>query len=125
MSIRPIKTEADHKAALAEIEKLLDAKPGTAAADRLEVLTTLVEAYETEHFPMPCPDPVENLLYFIESRGLAPADLIPHLGDRQTVRNVLARKRPLTMAMIRRLHSGLGISADLLIQPYRLLKSAA
>jgi len=120
MKIRPVKTEADYAAALAEIERLFDAKPHTPEGDRLDVLTTLVEAYEDEHYPMPAPDPVEAIRYCMESRGLATKDLAPYLGSGQRVREVLRRKRPLTMEMIRRLHAGLGISADVLIQRYRL-----
>ena len=125
MTIRPIRTEADHQAALAEIEQLFDAKAGTPAADRLEVLATLVEAYENSNYPMPAADPVESLRYHMESRGLSRADVAPYLGGLQIAREVLARKRALTIPMIRRLHSGLGISADVLIQPYRVLKAAA
>jgi HTH-type transcriptional regulator/antitoxin HigA len=120
MNIRPIKTEADYAAALAEIERLFEAKPHTPEGDRSDVLTTLVEANEDEHHPMPAPDPVEAIRYGMESRGLAAKDLSPCLGSGQRAREVLRRKRPLTMEMIRRLHAGLGISADVLIQRYRL-----
>ena len=125
MNIRPIKSEDDYQAALTEIERLFEAKPGTQDADQLEVLTTLTEAYENQHYPMPEADPVAAIRYHMESRGLSGDDLVPYLGSRQTVREVLARKRALTINMIRRLHTGLGISADLLIQPSRTLKTAA
>ena len=125
MDIKPIRTEADYEAALKEIERLFDAKPGTAAADRLEVLTTLTEAYEETHYPIPLPDPIEGVLYHMESRGLSRRDLEPFIGSRARVSEVMNRKRPLTMEMIRNLHSGLGISAEVLIQPYRTLKDAA
>lgn len=118
MEIRPIKTEADYEAALKEIEHLMNSAPGTPEADRLEILTTLIEAYEERHYPIPAPDPVEAIRYYMESRGLSQKDLEPYIGDRVKVKEVLSRKRPLSIAMIRRLHKGLGISADVLIQPY-------
>ena len=125
MQIRPIKTKADHRAALKEIERLMDSKPGTATGDRLEVLTTLVDRYESEHEPIEPPDPIEALLYHMESRGLARRDLEPYLGSRARVAEVLNRRRALTIEMIRRLHEGLGISADVLIRPYSVRGSAA
>jgi HTH-type transcriptional regulator / antitoxin HigA len=125
MQIRPIKTKADHRAALKEIERLMDAKPGTTAGDRLEVLTTLVDRYESEHEPIEPPDPIEALLYHMESRGLTRRNLEPYLGSRARVAEVLNRRRPLTIDMIRKLHDGLGISAEVLIQPYAVRGSAA
>jgi HTH-type transcriptional regulator / antitoxin HigA len=125
MKIKPIKTETDYEAALKEIERLFDAKPGTVEADRLEVLTTLVEAYEEKHYAIPLPDPIEAILYHMETRGLSRRDLEPLIGSRARVSEILNRKRPLTMEMIRNLHDGLGISAEVLIQPYRTLKDAA
>jgi HTH-type transcriptional regulator/antitoxin HigA len=124
MKVRPVKTETDYRAALAEIERLFDARPGTTAGDRLEILTTLVEAYEEAHDPMPAPDPVEAIRYAMESRGLSGDDLVPYLGSRQRVKDVLNRKRPLTLYMIRRLHDGLGVSADILIRPIRVKDAA-
>ena len=125
MQVRPIKTKPDHRAALKEIERLMDSKPGTAAGDRLEVLTTLVDRYESEHEPIEPPDPIEALLYHMESRGLARRDLEPYLGSRARVAEVLNRRRALTIDMIRKLHEGLGISADVLIRPYSVRGSAA
>ncbi len=125
MDIRPIKTEADYQAALEEIERLFDAIPGTPDGDRLEVLTTLVEAYEEQHHPIPLPDPIEAINYHRESRGLSDRDLELYIGNSALVTEILSRIRPLSIDMIRRLHSGLGISADVLIQPYSLVKSAA
>ena len=126
MQIRPIKTKADHRTALKEIERLMDsAKPGSAAGDRLEVLTTLVDRYESEHEPIEPPDPIEALLYHMESRGLARRDLEQYLGSRARVAEVLNRRRALTIDMIRKLHEGLGISADVLIRPYSVRGSAA
>lgn len=125
MQIRPIKTKADHRAALKEIERLMDAKPGTLAGDRLEILTTLAERYESMHDAIEPPNPVDALLYYMESRGLTRKDLEPFLGSRARVAEVLNRRRPLTIEMIRKLHAGLGISADVLIRPYAIRGSAA
>jgi HTH-type transcriptional regulator/antitoxin HigA len=125
MIIKPIKTEADYEAALKEVESLFDAKPCTNEADRLEVLTTLIEAYEGKHYTIPLPDPIEAIIYHMESRGLTRRDLEPFIGSRARVSEILNRKRPLTMEMIRNLHDKLGISAEVLIQPYRTLRDAA
>ena len=118
MDIRPIKTIEDYEAALAEIERLFDASPETSDGDRLEVLMTLVEVYEDEHYSIPDPDPVEAINYYMESRGLTRRDLEPYIGTRARVSEVLNRKRPLTLNMIRRLNSELGISAEVLITQY-------
>ena len=118
MEIRPIKTTADYEAALEEIEQLFQAEPGTPEGDRLEVLTTLVEAYEDQHYNLPLPDPVDAILYHMESRGLSRRDLEPYIGSRARVSEVLNRKRLLSLDMIRRLSTGLGIPAEVLIQPY-------
>lgn len=125
MQIRPIKTRADHRAALKDIERLMDAKTGTPAGDRLEVLTTLVEHYESRHEPIDLPDPIDALLYHMESRGLTRRDLEPFLGSRARVAEILNRRRALTIEMIRKLHEGLGISGDVLIRPYSIRGSAA
>ncbi|OFW35629.1 MAG: DNA-binding protein [Acidobacteria bacterium RIFCSPLOWO2_12_FULL_67_14] len=125
MQIRPIKTKVDHRAALKEIERLMDARPGTPDGDRLEILTTLVDHYESRHEPIDPPDPIDALLYHMESRGLARRDLAPYLGSRARVAEVLNRRRALTIEMIRKLHEGLGISADVLIRPYTVRGSAA
>ena len=124
MDIQPIKTEEDYEAALAEIERLFDAVPNTPEGDRLEVLTTLVEAYEDKHYSIPIPDPIEAIEYYLESRGLVRTDLEPYIGSKELVTEVLNRERPLSLAMIRRVHEGLGIPAEVLIQTYTL-KSAA
>jgi len=92
IEIKPVRTEADYEAALAEIEQLFDAVPGTPEGDRLEILTTLVEAYEEKHYPLPLPDPIEAILYYLESRGLSRRDLEPYLGSRARVSEVLNRK---------------------------------
>lgn len=119
MRIRPVKTEDDYESALAEIEGLLDAAPGSPKGDRLDVLATLVEAYEAERYSIPLPDPIEAIFYHMESRGLKPKDLEQLIGGRVRVKEVLNRQRRLTIGMIRKLNAALGIPAELLIQPYR------
>jgi HTH-type transcriptional regulator / antitoxin HigA len=125
MDIKPIKTEADYEAALHEVEHLFDSLPNTPEGDRLEVLTTLIQAYEEKHYKVPSPDPIEAILYHMESRSLSRSDLEPYIGSRARVSEVLNRKRPLTIYMIRKLHAGLGIPAEILIQSYPLQESAA
>ena len=125
MEIKPIKNEVDYQAALAEIERLFEAAPDTPEGDRLDVLTTLVEAYEEKHYNLPLPGPIEAILYHMESRGLSRRDLEPYIGSRARVSEVLNRKRPLSMEMIRNLHGGLGIPAEVLIQPYQTFRDAA
>lgn len=125
MTIKPIHTEADYRAALAEIEALWDAPEGSAEADQLEVLSMLVEAYEKSAFPIQAPDPVDFLGYIMETRGLTRKDLEPHIGPRGRVSDILNRVRPLTLEMIRRLASGLGLPAEVLIQDYPVKQKAA
>lgn len=120
MEIKPIKEEKDYQATLKEIENLFEAAPGTPEGDRLDVLTTLVEAYEDRNFQLPLPDPIEAIIYYMESRGLTRRELEPYIGSRSRVSEILNRKRALTIDMIRKLHSGLGIPADVLIKPYSL-----
>lgn len=117
MNIRPIRTEADYRAALADISALMesDPSPGTLKGDRLDILATLVQAYEARHFPIDAPDPVEAIKFRIEQSGLTVKDLEPIIGRPNRVYEVLNRKRPLTLAMIRRLHRSLGIPAEVLI----------
>lgn len=116
MEIKPIRTEADYEAALAEVERLWGAEPGTPDGDRFEVLFTLVEAYEEKQYPILPPDPVEAIKYYMDSRGLDRRDLEQYIGPSGRVSEVLSRKRPLTLAMIRKLNAGLGIPAEVLIQ---------
>ncbi len=125
MEIKPIKTKRDHAAALKEIERLFDARPDTADGDRLEVLTALISVYEEKHHAVPLPNPIDAIQYYMESRGLTRRDLEKYLGSRARVSEVLNRKRAITMEMIRNLHKGLGIPAEVLIQPYRTVKDAA
>ncbi len=119
MKVRPIRTRKDHREALAEIERLWDAKRGTPAYDRLDVLVTLVEAYERKQFPLPPPDPIEAILFRMEQQGLTRKDLEPMIGSRARVSEVLNHKRDLTLPMIRALHDKLGIPAESLIAPGR------
>jgi HTH-type transcriptional regulator / antitoxin HigA len=124
MDIKPIRTKRDYQSAMREVEALWDARPGTKEADRLEVLTLLVQAYEAEHYPVPDPDPIELLLHVMEARGLTRKDLEPYIGSRARVAEVLNRIRPLTLDMIRRLSEGLGIPADILVRKYELTEAA-
>ena len=123
VEVNPIRSEADYEAALAEIERLWGAKAGTQEGDRLDVLATLLDAYENEHHPIDPPDPIEAIKFRMEQQGLTRRDLEAILGTRARVAEVLNRKRDLSIGMIRRLHDRLGISAEVLIRPVR--KSAA
>jgi HTH-type transcriptional regulator/antitoxin HigA len=115
MDIAPVKNQRDYRRALKEIERLMSAKHNTPDGDRLDVLVTLVEAWERKHYPLDLPDPVEAIKFHMDQNGLAPRDLIPFIGSRNRVHEVLNRKRPLTLKMIWRLHHGLGIPAESLI----------
>lgn len=115
MNIHPVKTTEDHAAALKRIGELWDAPEGSEGADELDVLATLVEAWERVNVPIEKPDPVDALLFRMEQMGLARRDLEPFIGSRGRVSEVLSRHRPLSLAMIRRLHAGLGIPAEVLI----------
>jgi HTH-type transcriptional regulator/antitoxin HigA len=124
MDIKPIKTKADYQAALKEIETLMDAKPRTPRGDRLEVLVTLVEAYEAKHHALDLPDPVAAIKYAMESKGLTVKDLEPMIGRPNRVYEILNRKRPLTLKMIWALHRELGIPAESLVRPSRKARAA-
>jgi len=117
MRIRPIKTKLDHSAALKRIEKLMSAAQDSPEEDELDVLATLVDAYETEHFVMGAPDAVTAIQFRMEQQGLTRKDLEPMIGSRARVSEVLSGKRRLTLPMIRRVRDGLGISADVLVGP--------
>lgn len=116
MDIKPIKTDADYRAALKEIESLMMAETDTPEGERLDVLVTLVEAYEKRHFPLDLPDPVEAIKFRMDQMGLSPKDLEPMIGRLNRVYEVLNHKRPLTLKMIWKLHRGLGIPAESLIK---------
>ena len=122
MDIKPIRTKADHKAALKAVELLMNSRANTPEGDRLDVLVTLIEAYERIHYPMDFPDAIEAIKFAMEQNGLAAKDLEPMIGRLNRVYEVLNRKRGLTLKMIWRLHQGLGIPAEsLLKQPQELL----
>ncbi|HET6619796.1 MAG TPA: helix-turn-helix domain-containing protein [Dongiaceae bacterium] len=124
MRIRPIRTRADYRAALKQVERLWDANPGTPDGDVVDVLTTLIEAYEAEHFPISPPDPIAAIEFMMEQKGMSRRDLEPALGSRGRVSEVLTRKRPLTLPMVRALSSLLDIPTDVLAQPYPTRRAA-
>jgi len=117
MDIKPIKTDADYRAALKEIETLMKAELDTPEGDKLDVLVTLVEAYERKHYPLDLPDPVEAIKFEMEQKGLTVKDLEPMIGKSNRVYEILNHKRSLTLKMIWRLHHELGIPAESLIKP--------
>src|ERR1700688_4345101 len=117
--LRPIRTKRDYKNALAEVGRLWGARSGTPKGDRLDVLATLIEAYEARHYPMDPPDPIEAIQFRMEQQGLTRKDLEPMIGTRARVAEVMRRRRNLSIDMIRRLHRELGISAEVLIRPTR------
>jgi HTH-type transcriptional regulator/antitoxin HigA len=118
MDIRPLHTPTDYQQALAIVSRLVDLDPevGTPEGDKLEILATLIEAYEQEHFPFDAPDPIEAIKYCMEQQGLSQADLIPFCGTKSRVSEILNRKRALSISMIRKLHAGLGIPLSILLQ---------
>jgi HTH-type transcriptional regulator/antitoxin HigA len=124
VKIRPIRTKADYRAALKEVERLWRAEPGTPAGDRVDVLVTLIEAYEAKHHPIPAPDPIAAIEFMMEQKGLGRRDLEPAIGSRGRVSEVLTRKRPLTLPMVRALSALLQIPAEILIQPYETRSAA-
>jgi len=117
MEIKPIKTDADYRAVLQEIEMLMMAEPDSPQGDKLDVLVTLIEAYEAKHFPLDLPDPVEAIKFEMERKSLTVKDLEPMIGKSNRVYEILNHKRSLTLNMIWRLHEGLGIPAESLIKP--------
>lgn len=123
MDIRPIRTEADYKAALKKVSKLIELDPdiNTPKGDQLDVITTLIEAYEAKLFPIGMPDPIEAIKFRMEQANLTAKDLEPMIGRRNRVYEILNRKRPLTLPMIWKLHTRLGIPAENLIQPPKSL----
>ena len=117
MEIKPIRTKRDHERALLEIQRLWDARPGTAEGDRLDVLATLVDAYESKHFPIEPPDPIAAIRFRLEQQGLDPSALVGVIGGRSRVYEVMKGQRALSLEMIRRLHERFGIPAEVLIRP--------
>ncbi len=124
IELKPIRTKADYRKGLAEVERLWGAKSGTPEGDRLDILATLIDAYEAEHYPMDPPDPIEAIKVRMEQQGLSRKDLEPLIATRTRVAEVLNRKRNLSIGMIRRLHDRLGISAEVLIRPSQKSKAA-
>jgi HTH-type transcriptional regulator / antitoxin HigA len=124
MEIRPIRTEADHRAALAEVDRLWASEPGTPDGDRVEVLTTLIEVYEAEHHPIPPPEPIAAIAFMMEQKGLTRRDLEPAIGSRGRVSEVLTRRRPLTLPMVRALSRLLDLPLETLVQPYETRPAA-
>jgi len=122
MQLKPIKTQVEHEAALGEIERLWGAEEGTANGDRLDILTTLVEAYEEAHFPLDMPDPIEAIKFRLEQQGEDKKALIGIIGNRTRVYEVLRGDRALSLTMIRQLNEHLKIPAEILIRPVRLRK---
>ena len=125
MELHPIKTETDYQEALRAIESLFDAAPNTQECDRLDILSTLVEAYEKANFPIEIPDPIAAIQYYMDTRGWSHHDLEVCLGSQARVSEVLSRKRSLTLDMIRKLHQELGVPAEILIQPYQSVQTPA
>jgi len=119
MNIRPIKTEEDYNNTLNQIESLMDAKPNTPQMDELEVLTTLVEAYEAQHHVIDAPDPIEAIKFRMEQEGLKQKDLVPIVGSKSRVSEILNKKRKLTIEMIRNLHKQLHILVESLFLDYK------
>src|ERR1700687_5331897 len=122
--IKPIRSNKDHAAALAEVERLWGAKSGTPDGDRLDVLATLIDAYELAHYPMDPPDPIEAIKFRMAQQGLTRKDLEPLIGTRTRVAEVLNGKRSLSIGMIRRRHERLGIPAEVLIRPSQKRRAA-
>ncbi|HEY3849089.1 MAG TPA: helix-turn-helix domain-containing protein [Acetobacteraceae bacterium] len=120
MTVRPIRSAADHRAVLAEIERLMHARKGTQEGDRLDVLVTLAEAWEARHVPIAAPDPIAAILFMMEQKGLTRGDLEPAIGSRARVAEILNRRRALTLPMIRALSQLLDLPSDILVQPYRV-----
>ena len=123
-NLKPIKTEGDHEAALEEVERLWGAPSGTPKGDRLDILATLIDAYENDHYPIDPSDPIEAITFRMEQQGLTRKDLEGVLGSRTRVAEVLTRRRGLSINMIRRLHEKFGISAEVLIRPTKLRRAA-
>lgn len=125
MNIHPIRTDADYRAALEEIETLMMAASDTPEGEKLDVLVTLIEAYEHKHYPLDLPDPVEAIKFEMEQKGLTVKDLEPMIGKSNRVYEILNHKRSLTLKMIWKLHQGLGIPAESLIKPFHQVNQSS
>jgi HTH-type transcriptional regulator/antitoxin HigA len=125
MDIKPIRTKTDYRAALKEVENLMGAKANTPEGEKLDVIVTLIEAYERKHYPLDLPDPVEAIKFEMDQRGLSVKDLEKTIGRPNRVYEILGHRRPLTLQMIQRLHSKLGIPAESLIKPGKLSRNRA
>lgn len=123
VEVNPIRTEEEFDAALEEIEGLMKARPGTPEGDRLDILVTLVHAYEAENHKIDTPDPIALLQFVMEQKGIDRAALRPMIGDRGRVSEIMTRKRALTLPMIRKLQAGLGLPADVLVRPYPIRRT--
>jgi HTH-type transcriptional regulator/antitoxin HigA len=124
MEIRPIRTEVDYRASLKEAERLWNADPGTPEGDYVDVLVTLIEAYEARHYAIEAPDPIAAIEFMLEQKGMKRRDLEPAIGSRGRVSEVLNRKRPLTLPMVRALSKLLHIPSDVLVQAYKTQSAA-
>jgi len=122
MELKPIKTEADYRAALRRLEVIFDAKPGTPESDELEILGLMVDDYENKHYSIEAPDPIEAIKIRMEEMQLKQVDLIPEIGGKSRVSEILNRKRRLTVTMIRKLATRLNLSSNLLIKDYQLMQ---
>ncbi len=122
MDIKPIKTETDYKAALKRLEEIFDAMPGTPESDELDILGLMVDDYENKHYPIEAPDPIEAIKIRMEEMQLKQVDLIPEIGGKSRVSEILNRKRRLTVEMIRKLTTRLNLSSSLLIKDYQLIR---
>ena len=120
MNIKPIKTEVDYDIALARVDDLMDARPDSPEGDEFDVLVTLIEKYEALHYPIDAPNPIEAIRFRMDQYDLKDKDLIPYIGQSGRVSEILSFKRKLTLSMIRKLHSGLNIPTESLIQDYEL-----
>jgi HTH-type transcriptional regulator / antitoxin HigA len=122
MELKPIKTEADYRAALRRVEVIFDAKLGTPESDELEILGLMVDDYENKHYPIEAPDPIDAIKIRMEEMQLKQVDLIPEIGGKSRVSEILNRKRRLTVTMIRKLATRLNLSSSLLIKDYQLMQ---
>ena len=122
MELKPIKTEADYREALKRLEEIFDARPGTPESDELDILGLMVDDYENKHYQIEAPDPIEAIKIRMEEMQLKQVDLIPEIGGKSRVSEILNRKRRLTVEMIRKLTTRLNLSSNVLIKDYQLIQ---